>query len=158
MYRVWRTYLLWVMMFFALWLLLAGFRGWLFAIPAALGGAAVAVYLALPLPQLHWRRLPRCLGFFAVQLVLGGWDVARRALHPRLPLAPGWVSYRFTSTNPRVRLLLSAVVGLLPGTLASHCDDQQMTIHALDQHSDWEPVIARLELLLDRLLIAPAVA
>lgn len=154
----WRQYWWWVLLFAVLWWLLAGFNGWLFAITAALGGAAVAMRLALPLPQLHWRRLPRFLGFFAVQLVLGGWDVARRALHPRLPLAPGWVSYRFTSTNPRVHMLLSAIVGLLPGTLASHYDHQQMAVHALDQHSDWHPTIARLESLLDRLLIAPAAA
>lgn len=156
MHQSWRVCLLWITLFFTLWLLLAGSTGWLAGLLAATVAAGMAMWVRLPRPQLHWRRLPGFATFFITQLVLGGWDVARRALHPRLPLAPAWVSYRFTSPNPRVHLMLSATVGLLPGTLASHYDDRHMAVHALDQHSDWRSTIAQLESLLDRLIKAPA--
>lgn len=151
-----RIFLFWSFLFAVFWLLLAGPGGWLAGLAVAAMTAAIALWVNLPLPQLHWRRLPGFLGFFAVQLLRGGWDVARRALHPRLPLAPAWVSYRFNSRNPRVHLMLSAIVGLLPGTLASHWDNEQMAVHALDQRTDWRSTIARLESLLDRMIKAPA--
>ncbi|MDO3383737.1 Na+/H+ antiporter subunit E [Gilvimarinus algae] len=152
MHRSWRTYLLWSTVFFALWLLLAGPGAWLAGLIASTLAAAIAVWVGLTVPPLRWRWLPSFLLFFTVELLLAGWDVARRALHPRLPLAPAWVSYRFRSTNPRVHLMLSAIVGLLPGTLSSHWDTEQMAVHALDEHSDWQSTIVRLEALLDKLI------
>jgi multicomponent Na+:H+ antiporter subunit E len=44
------------------------------------------------------------------------------------------------------------MVGLLPGTLASHHENQTLHVHALDQHQDWEKTVTELELRLSQLL------
>ncbi len=146
------AYLFWCGLFYIIWLLLAGPGAWLAGLLASPAAAAIAVWVGLTPPPVHWRWLPSFVVFFVKELLLGGWDVARRALHPRLPLAPAWVSYRFRSTNPRVHLMLSAIVGLLPGTLSSHWEAEHMAVHALDKHSDWRSTIVRLEALLDKLI------
>ena len=89
--------------------------------------------------------LPGFLTFFLRHMLLGGWDVARRALQPRCQLQPAWHPYPLTSRSPRVRLLLSALVGLLPGTLSSRIEGDRRA-------PAWQPTVAELERRLERLL------
>jgi multicomponent Na+:H+ antiporter subunit E len=96
--------------------------------------------------------LPAFLGFFLKHMLLGGWDVARRALQPRCPLQPAWHPYSLSSQSPRVRLLLSALVGLLPGTLASRIEGDEMRVHVLDERLPWQATVVDLEQRLERLL------
>ncbi len=136
----------------ALWALLTQAQGWAFGVPIAAMATFVGYRLGLRCGNLRLRVLPAFVGFFLCKLFSGGWDVARRALHPRLPIAPDWQTFALSSRDPRVCLLLSAMVGLLPGTLSSHHTGQTLHIHALDQHQDWQGTVARLEELLSRLL------
>lgn len=135
-----------------LWGLLSQGQGWAFGIPLAAMAAFVASGLQLDWRPLQLRPLAALLGFFLRELFSGGWDVARRALHLRMPIDPAWHRFPLTSRNRHVHLLLSAMVGLLPGTLASHYEEQVLHVHVLDQQQDWQDVIARLETLLSRLL------
>lgn len=136
----------------ALWALLSQGQGWAFGVPLALIGAFVGYRLRLHTGKLRLQVLPAFIGFFLLELFAGGWDVARRALHPKLPIAPAWQTFELTATDPRAKLLLSALVGLLPGTLASHHEEQTLHIHALDQQQDWQSTVTRLEALLAQLL------
>lgn len=142
----------WFALFLLLWLILSGGGGWVFGVAAALAAAALACRLPLAWPGLNLARLPACLGFFSQQLFIGGWDVARRALHPKMPIDPAWEVHAFSSDNPSVHLLLSALVGLMPGTLASHYAAGQLHIHTLDRHRNWRTNTERFEQLLDQLL------
>lgn len=135
-----------------LWALLSHAEGWTFGVPLAAIATFVGYRLELRSGSLRLREVPAFLGFFLRELFSGGWDVARRALHPHLPVAPAWKTFVLTSRDPRVCLLLSAMVGLLPGTLSSHHEGQTLHVHALDQHQNWERTVAQLELRLSRLL------
>lgn len=135
-----------------LWALLSGAEGWVFGVPLAALATFAGYRLGLRCGTLRISVLPAFLAFFLRELFSGGWDVACRALHPRLPVAPGWQTFNLTCRDPRVRLLLSALVGLLPGTLSSHHQDQILHIHALDQQQDWRTTVGRLETLLAKLL------
>ncbi|HEV8078529.1 MAG TPA: Na+/H+ antiporter subunit E [Marinobacter sp.] len=147
-----RTTSLWFLLFYALWLLLTSAQGLIFGAASALAAASLASAIQLPLPVLNWRFVPGFLLFFFQQLLQGGWDVAKRALAPRINNSDGWVTFALTATHPRVQLMLSALVGLLPGTLASRIDQTQMHLHILDQQSDWQMVVSKLEWHLERLL------
>lgn len=136
----------------ALWALLSNNQGWAFGVPLALLAAGVTVQVSLNVRPVQVQILPGLLAFFIVELFIGGWDVARRAWHPRLPIAPKWHRYPMSSTDPRVKLLLSAMVGLLPGTLASHFEGQTLYLHTLDHKQSWHGTVERLEQKLDRLL------
>jgi len=142
----------WFLLFLGLWLIFSGAQGWAFGTAASLAAAAIAYRLPMRWPALRITRLPACLGFFFIQLLVGGWDVARRALHPKMPIDPAWELYQCRSENPKVHLLLSALVGLMPGTLSSHFEQGQLHIHTLDRQRDWRTNTERFEQLLDRLL------
>lgn len=137
--------LLWLPVYALLWWLLTGGSGWYLGIPTIL----LAVWLSRTLSLIPWvirpARLPALLGLFFRELFAGGWDVARRALHPRMPLDPAWVQYPLTTTDEDVRLLLSGIIGLMPGTLATAIDGDCLTLHVLDRDMPWESNIARLE-------------
>ncbi len=78
--------------------------------------------------------------------------MARRAFHPQLPLSPRWVTYPLRESSDRVRQLLSAIICLLPGTLASHLEGGNLHIHVLNGEQPWKPTVERLELRLMALL------
>ncbi|WP_231701500.1 Na+/H+ antiporter subunit E [Halopseudomonas xinjiangensis] len=141
----------WLILFIALWLLLAGNAGWYLGLPSAIAATLVALRLQLaPLP-IRPLALPQFITRFLLAAISGGWDVARRALHPRLPIAPDWVDYPVRSNHRQVRLLLSSLVGLLPGTLAIGIEEDRLRLHVLDVGSDWQRQVAALESSLCRL-------
>jgi len=142
----------WLLVYAALWVLLSGAAGWLFGLICALAATGLSLWLQLPPLGLRLPYLPRFLLFFFYETLLGAWDVAKRAFHPGLPLDPAWVAYSFNSASPRVRLLLSAMVGLMPGTLSTHFDENALYLHVLDQSQDWRTPVARMEAHLARLL------
>lgn len=48
-------------------------------------------------------------------------------------------------------LWLSLIVGLFPGTLASHVERNVLHLHVLDVHRPWRPGLEQLEAYLHRL-------
>jgi len=141
----------WLLAYAALWALFSEGRGWLVGIPAVLLATWLSLRLGLQPWRLRWRALPGFLGFFLWHMTIGGIDVARRALGSPRRVAPAWAGYRLASRVPRVRLLLSALVGLLPGTLASRIEGDVLRVHVLDATQAWEPTVAELERRLQRL-------
>lgn len=144
--------LVWSLIYAALWALFAAGQGWALGIPTVALAVALSLWLGLRPLALRPAALAGFLGFFLKHMLLGGWDVARRALLPSCPLQPAWHSYPLTSQSPRVRLMLSALVGLLPGTLVSRIDGDEMRVHVLDERLPWQATVTELERRLDRLL------
>ncbi len=71
------------------------------------------------------------LGFLR-QSVVAGVDVALRALHPRLNLHPGFVTYH-CGLSGRSRDAFCTMISLLPGTLPVEVtDDGVIVVHCLD--------------------------
>jgi multicomponent Na+:H+ antiporter subunit E len=97
--------------------------------------AAAAASLALISPgEWAWRPL-QLVGFvpyFLRQALLGGFDVAWRSFHPRLPIRPGLVDYPLRLRLSSSRTLFVWVVNLLPGTAVAGIHSGGVTIHALD--------------------------
>lgn len=128
-------------MFALLWIVLTGAATEALAYGAVAAFAAAVLSLKLYPPDRPgvgaWpvvMFLPR----FLVQSVVGGLDVARRALDPRLPVAPGWVELPLASRQVEANVLLGGVVSILPGTLAAGPGDGggdgdgAMAVHVLN--------------------------
>lgn len=131
-----------------IWSLLTDWRldAWIFGLPAlALSGALL---LAMPRPR-RWRLAPvatlRFAMWFAVQAVRGALDVSRRAVTPRMPLSPGFRSWRTTLPEGAPRVVLANAVTLLPGTLSAELEGQRLVIHVLDTSADHDAALADLE-------------
>lgn len=121
-----------------LWLALAGGRGLAFGIPAVLATVALSRWVApMQYTRFSLAGLIRFVPWFFAQSLLGGFDVARRALHPRLPIAIQEVDHTLALPPGQARSVFIGVLSLLPGTLACDLDGDRLKVHSLtgDPHA-----------------------
>lgn len=132
--------------FLALWLIIAGPEAWIVGLLAA--GVAAHVSLRLLPARMSAVRLLRAAslapGFFWASF-LGGLDVIRRAFHPRMPLNPGWTSWRSRLPSSGARAALGSDLSLMPGTLVAGGRGDRLYIHCLDIDQAVESQVAREE-------------
>ena len=142
--------------FLGLWLVLTG------ADPADLlvgiVATAAATWTSLRLlPPPSWRLRPLALARLAVrglwQAVVGGVDVARRALHPGLPLRPGFVNYPVRLAAGPARDLFRTLASLVPGSVPMEVvEGRGMLVHCLDTGQPVATTLATEEALLTHAL------
>jgi multicomponent Na+:H+ antiporter subunit E len=139
------------------WLALNGLAAWwLGMLFAALGGVAGST-LAIGDPY-PWRPL-RLAAFFLYFLrvsLLGGIDVAGRALKPRLPIQPHFERYDLRVPEGQPRTLMLSLVSLVPGTLSANLEGDTLIAHVLAENAsktlrDLEEWVAWLFSLEDRI-------
>ena len=83
--------------------------------------------------------------FFLRQSLVGGIDVALRAMRPSLPLAPAFVSHRLGLPAGPATAVMAATVSLLPGTLAAEISGQDLRVHTLIEGPAVEEELRELE-------------
>jgi len=118
-----------------LWMLLnpGDRKSWLVGLPFVALATLVALKLHSPFAsRVSLQGAVRFIFFFAWQSLCGGWDVAWRALHPRLPLNPGLVHYRMRLPEGPERILLLNITSLLPGTVSAGLEGDTLLLHALE--------------------------
>lgn len=108
-------------------------KSWLVGLPVVVIATAAAMGLHSPVP----RRFSRSGGlrfaiFFIRHSFLGGWDVARRAFSPALPLNPALLNYELRLRDEPAQVFLVNVISLLPGTVSASLENGVVTLHALD--------------------------
>ncbi|KZD25415.1 Na+/H+ antiporter subunit E [Tardiphaga robiniae] len=133
--------------FFCFWLALT--RGDPGDLGPGLIAAAAATWASLKLlPAEQWGFRPIKFAGFALhffhQSIVAGVDVALRALHPRLPLQPGFVTYQAQLPPGTKRNTFCAIMSLMPGTLpCGTSGDGSLAIHCLDVT---QPVVEQLSM------------
>jgi multicomponent Na+:H+ antiporter subunit E len=132
----WRIALARALCFLALWLILMPSVK-----PADLACGVIATLVATSMslrllpPAAGRMRLGALLVFaphFLAQSFLAGIDVARRALHPRLPLQPGIVVYRVGFAPGVARNGFAIITSLLPGSIPIDETEDGLVYHCLD--------------------------
>ena len=127
------------------WVLTQGaINSWLVGAPVVLLAVIASGWL---LPAISWS-LPgivRFIPFFLWRSLYGGVDVARRALHPKLPISPGLFDYRWRLPPGLPRVFMANTVSLLPGTLSAELDEEYLCVHVLDQSGDFIPELSIVE-------------
>jgi multicomponent Na+:H+ antiporter subunit E len=118
-----------------LWFVLAEgeFRYWGLILVAVIGGALASLIL-IPSSGLGWSLLgwARFIPFFLGQSVMGGVDVALRALALQPRLDPGYVEFEFRLANEPARVFVANTMSLMPGTLSVSLDGNRLRMHVLD--------------------------
>ena len=147
-----RQTLFWLLLYASLWWLLAGGQGWYIGVPCVVAAAMLSRWLDSQARPIRFGAFPGFVLFYLRALVAGGWDVAHRAVLPRMDLNPTWVRYRLSIRQPHLRMLLASLIGLLPGTLAAAVDGDWLIMHVLDSRQDWSDNTAQLEERLLRLI------
>jgi multicomponent Na+:H+ antiporter subunit E len=124
-----------------------------------LGAAALATWTSLrlfPPSRNRWNvlRLLSLAGYFLWSSVISGVDAAVRALHPRMPLRTGFVSYKSKLPTGPTRDLFLGMSSLMPGSLpVEESEDGQIVVHCLDTE---QPVAHQMTDLEGRLVDALA--
>ena len=105
---------------------------WPVGIPVVLLATLASVML---MPPLSWslRGILLFIPYFLWHSLRAGVDVARRALHPQLPIAPGLLDYRFRLPPGLPRVFMANTVSLLPGTLSVELCEEILRVHVLDE-------------------------
>ncbi len=114
------------------WVLSGGDPGsWAVGVPVT---AIAAVLSSIMLPPFRWSLggAIRFWPFFLWASLRGGFDVAMRALHRRLPLYPGVVPHATRLPGPVAQVSMVNLMSLVPGTLAADLRDGCILVHALD--------------------------
>mgnify|MGYP000886534768 CR=1 FL=1 len=112
----------------------ADWRSWIVGVPAAILAAWVSMRL---LPAITWRWSVRGAVLFALfflrESLRGGWDVARRALAPRLELSPAIMFHPLRLPSGPARLFFCSVINLLPGTAVVAFEESRLCLHVLNR-------------------------
>ena len=95
--------------------------------------AVFASKILLPGVSLSASGIVRFLPFYLWHSLHGGVDVARRALHPKLPISPVICDYYWRLPSGLPQVFMANIVSLLPGTLSVELDDEYLRIHVLDE-------------------------
>jgi len=119
---------------FAVWAMLNGTDGWITGLIAAALGSTATAWLAQGLPS-RWNllRLAAFTGYFLLESIRAGFDVAFRTLRPSMPVDPDFFDYEIRLPEGQPRTLLISIITLLPGTLSAELssDGTHLVIHEL---------------------------
>jgi multicomponent Na+:H+ antiporter subunit E len=85
--------------------------------------------------RLRWSRLPLLVAYFLWRALVGGVDVARRALSPALPIDGGLVEYESRLEGETARVFFAWMVGLMPGTACVGLESSRLTVHVIDRRA-----------------------
>lgn len=115
-----------------LWYGLAGAKDWMAGIAVVAAGIFVSRTLApMQQPRFSLPGLLHFLGYFLAASLSGGFDIARRALDPRLPLEICSQKHFFRLPPGQGRTVFTATVSLLPGTLSRALGDEFLLVHSI---------------------------
>lgn len=112
--------------------------------PAILLAIAASTAL-LPPALLLWSELLRFVPFFLLRSLLAGVDVAWRAFHPRMPIAPDLIEYPLRLPPGLAQVFMANTVSLLPGTLSAALERSVLKVHVLDGRKDFLTELESLE-------------
>jgi multicomponent Na+:H+ antiporter subunit E len=131
----------------AWWILTEGsFYGPLLGTGVILAAAATSLSTIPPRAiGLRWVGLLRFVPFFVRASLVGGWDVARRALRPSLPIAPARLRIHLRLRGEPARAFLAGILCLLPGTLTVRLQDRVLLLHAIDENLPVREAVAEAE-------------
>jgi len=109
---------------------------WWFGAPAILLALIISIALVPPI-NLVWYECFRFIPFFLKNSLVGGVDVAWRAFHQRLPIAPDLIDYPLRLPRGLSQVFMANTVNLLPGALSAALENNTLKVHVLDSQKDF---------------------
>jgi multicomponent Na+:H+ antiporter subunit E len=92
-------------------------------------------YLRLSFPPLSPKRFLYLLWYIIIlfyEIIKANFDVARRVIHPALPINPGIVVIRTELTSDIAKTILANSITLTPGTFTLDIQEDKLLIHWID--------------------------
>ncbi|MCW9013150.1 MAG: Na+/H+ antiporter subunit E [Gammaproteobacteria bacterium] len=114
-------------------------------VPAILLAVMISIRL-LPATTFSWYQFLKFIPFFLLHSLRGGSDVAWRAFHPDLPIAPDLIDYPMQLPAGLPQVFMANTANLLPGTLSASLTGNLLKVHVLDRHQDMLAELAVIEI------------
>ncbi len=95
-----------------------------------------------------WRGVARFIPYFFSVSLQGGWDVARRALDPDMPLDTEIKRHRFRLRDELPRVFMAWTISLMPGTASVRLEGNDLHVHVLDRSLPFDKSMRDLERLI----------
>ena len=127
------------------WILTEGVTdSWMIGIPVIFFATLASLVL---LRSCSWSLLGiiRFVPFFLWYSLRGGVDVAKRALHPHLPISPVLYDYHWNLPPGMPRVFMANTVSLFPGTLSTELNKDCLRVHVLDQGNNFASELIKIE-------------
>ncbi|MBS1304122.1 Na+/H+ antiporter subunit E [Loktanella sp. SALINAS62] len=124
-----------VIFFLVLWFVLSEGEALLVGAAAVPAASWLSLRLLPATRPIHLLPLLAMTPNFLWRSLLGGLDVGRRALDPRMPINPGWIRLPVDLPDGG-RVALGGELSLMPGTLAAGTDRGRLLVHVLDKDQD----------------------
>ena len=118
---------------------------WWIGLPAVFLAVIISIIL-IPATIINWYELFKFIPYFIIRSFGGGIDVARRALHPKLPIVPALIDYPLRLPIGLPQVFFINTVSLLPGTLIADLQGDTLKVHVLDETSGFIDEIRSVEL------------
>ena len=139
---------------FIWWILTDGAASsWWIGMPAVLLTVTLSAALIQPV-YLNGYELLKFVPFFLMRSLLGGADVAWRAIHPSMPIAPDLIDYPLQLPPGLPQIFMANMVSLLPGTLSAVLDKNILQVHVLDRRQDYIAELKAVERIVARMFYA----
>lgn len=131
------------------WIVLTGgdLSSWEVGVVTIVVATALSLKL-VPARPFRWRLavLFRFVPFFISHALVGGFDVARRAFVPSMPIHPVLSVYPLRlAPQGAATIFFVNVISLLPGTLCARIEGRTLWIHVLDRRSAYRKHLEALE-------------
>lgn len=137
------------------WVLTNGINtSWWIGVPTVLLSVFVSILLLKP-AHFIWHELLKFIPFFLIRSVIGGTDVAWRAIHPKMPIAPELIEYPMQLPTGLPRVFMASTINLLPGTLSATIEKNIMRVHVLDNQQNYIAEIQAVEQNMARIFDIP---
>ncbi len=151
----WRTALSRTTLFLFVWWVLTdgSASSWQIGLPAVVLVAILSLAVDPP-STLTWLEFLRFLPFFFSRSLAGGLDVASRALHPRMPIAPELIEFELRLPRGLARVFMANTVTLMPGTLSAAINGDVLTVHVLNHRDEVREELETVERRVARLFRA----
>lgn len=135
--RSWSTILSRGLFFSLIWWIITGgdASSWWIGLPAVLLALSASTLMVAP-SHLIWYEVLRFAPFFLLRSLSGGADVAWRAFHPGMPIAPDLVDYPLRLPPGLPQAVMANIVSLLPGTLSATLEGDVLKVHMLDSRKN----------------------
>ncbi len=110
-----------------------------------ISAAALLSIIMVPAQHMSLTGFLRFIPFYIFKSVMGGLDVAGRALRPSMPLKTGFIDYPLKLEHNTARVVFVWVVSLLPGTAGISLREKELRIHVIDEDLLHEQQLNSLE-------------
>lgn len=71
--------------------------------------------------------------FLAREAIMSGWDVATRALKPRMVLQPGFLDVPLRGDLPQLHMAVAYAITIMPGSMAVTLTPTCLHLHVVDE-------------------------